>query len=166
MTVYKIYEEYEELSNSSDSRELVAFTNDKKTYKEYMAVREKKKFVIDKCDMDESEYRRFANKNRLQMIEYRELCTIDRDRFTFSMCTVPLTAYQYSTISEEEGYFGQRGGQIICSKIFKKKYREALDKLQYYIIWQIANAIEPDDNPSFIFDEIAIYVHLFKDDFK
>lgn len=166
MTVYKIYEEIPELSDYGDSRELIAFTNDKKTYKEYISVRDKKKFVVEKCDMDDSEYRRFANKNRLQMIEYRELCTIDRDKYTYKVCTIPLTAYQYSAINEEEGYFGQRGGQIICSKMFKKKYREALDMLQYYIVWQMANGIEPDDTSSFIFDEIALYVHLFKDDFK
>ena len=166
MTVYKIYEEYEELSNSSDSRELVAFTNDKKTYKEYMSVRGKKKFIIEKCDMDKSEYRMFANKNRLQMIEYRELVTIDRDENTYKTCSVPLTAYQYSTINEEEGYFGQRCGQLHCPKMFKKKYRDALCELQYHTVWQMANGIEPDDNPSFILDEIALYVQMFKDDFK
>lgn len=166
MTIYKIYQEYEELSGIADSRELTAFTNDKKAYKEYMSVRDKKKFIVEKCDMDKTEYRIFANKNRLQMIEYRDLCSINRDTNTYEMCSVPLTAYQYSSISEEEGNFGQRAGQIVCSKIFKKKYREALEKLEYYIIWQIANAIEPDENPSFIFDEIAIYVSLFKDEFK
>ena len=115
MTVYKIYEEYSEMYNN-DHRELVAFTNDKQTYKEYMSVRNKKKFVIEKCDMDESEYRIFANKNRLQMIEYRDLVTIDKDKRTYNTCSVPLTAYQYSAISEEEGYFGQRCGhrRLLC----------------------------------------------------
>ena len=39
-------------------------------------------------------------------------------------------------------------------------------RLQYHIVWQMANGIEPDENPSFILDEIALYVQMFKDDFK
>lgn len=164
-TVYKIYDIAYSGIHDQESM-LNAFTDDKRTYKEYMSLRDKRKFRVKKCEMSNDEWVRFANKNRIQMIEYRELITIDKDDYTFRECMVPITASQYSLVSDAERTFGMDCGQLHPLKLFKKKYREALEALEYGIVYDLANAIDPDAMPSFQIDEVQIYVNMCIEEFK
>ena len=163
--VYKIYDITYSSIHDQESM-LNAFTDDKKTFKEYMSLRDKRKFRIEKCEMSKDEWVCFANRNRLQMIEYKELTTIDKDEYTCRECMVPITASQYSLISDAERMFGMECGQMHPLKLFKKKYRDALRSLEYDVVYDLANSIDPDAMPSFQLDEVQIYVNMCIEEFK
>lgn len=175
MTVYKIYENLDDLGIPKSSQyeyghEMVAFTNKKKIFKEYMRVRRKKRFIVEKQDMDEDDFVKFANRNRLQLIEYQELTTIDKDDWSHHEVKVPMTSYQYSNLIEIQDRFTiNEMGAVMSPKVFRKKYKDALCALEYDKIDAIANhPIYLDDLglPEFIFDQVKLYAHMCNDEFE
>lgn len=186
----KIYSAYNLPSNKNimdgvKDKYLIAFSDDKKMMKNYVDTRYggSKNIILIKEEMKDDEYKKFIKNNR----EYR-LCAMeykfkDKDDLSLNETTIISNSNEYEWVQME---FQRRLDNFIDlfddfkSFVFKKKYRDALKKLNFSLLevyWnnsynryfmdklldadEYNDAMEGPDN--YEIDELQLLIELFLD---
>lgn len=198
----KIWKWYKNLTNEEfeashdialeDKYPLYAFTTNKKHRDLWREMRKKEAFIEMKSDITKEEYVEFANKNRMQLLEFIKYKKFVRYNSTRQpeLIEVELltTGFERDTAtSMYEQMFDQNTGGAMLDfsfppMILADKYFKALYSLQYFSHWKVYSNIEsaPTEEdiiermgieldysyPEVDADEFSIFVALYSDYLK
>ena len=176
----------EDAGTLSDRYPLYAFTKEKQMHKDFEYQRDMKKFVVSKNDMSESEFKKFANSNRNNMLEYLDY--MHRNGFDDDGPSIDIIQI-LSTRNEKE--FVEDMKDVMISDefttkavsfhpfLFKKKYVKALNLLKFINFWTFSpNAISfkrllTDEENEYVedidididYDDLNLFIYLYGDTF-
>lgn len=189
MNVYFFYK-----IDSSDEI-LYGVTNNKKYAKKFMDQRNMKKFRLEIEDMDNDEYASYCNSNehRSCVLEEHELVTVKDGKHTssnFYLKTIIMSYWEHQIIDDYSMFyddlqncvFAHGGIGMPIPIIFKKKYFNILEKLEYtlhfnlYVLPSLSNdlcleldgklpSLESYDIPGIENDELAIFINTCRESF-
>lgn len=154
--------------------DIVGWSIYKELADDFIEPRRKGVFICKKYKISEREYTKFANRH--SMHELREYNLVTKRDGSAEAVRVVMTPFDYQNIEEMSGYFGFEGFDGPSHRLFAKKYREALLKLQYPSLISIKSAsiditngcpmIGDSDTPLVQFDELMAYIRIREGDFK
>ena len=189
MKLYKFFKIPEENEKDDIDLErkyvLYAITNDKKMAERFKKDRNMKKFILKVHeDITKEEYMDICNDHeaRSSVLEYHELMTVFDNKHTKANAVnakVLMTNWEWQIVKDVDVFNEEIWSVMPYPLIFKKKYVEALDILEYIsfyklftiervpyeFIEKINDAINEDDYaaPNILNDEVAVFIQNIKD---
>lgn len=155
-----------------DRYTLYAITNDKELAESFMDIHDMKKFIVKNMkDVDSEEYSMFANKNRGEVLSWRELMThIDGE---VKRVSLPLTALEENCL--DEPFIPSITDEFFWINIpfspslFKEKYYDSLELIDFNITYDLINQTGDRDDysgPDYWYDQLEIYISQFQEILK
>lgn len=192
-TVWKYFHKPEEgtpdnAGSLQDRYPLYAFTKEKILHKDFESQRDMSQFVVTKTDMEEEEYKDFANSHvnmLLEYIDYTHVYGADKDgKPEKDAMQILSTRSEYDFVDDMKEFMIMdemcNKQQIFHPLIFKKKYIKALQKLQFIGFWRYSPnnerfykllSEEEIDNLEYCelddidYDEVNIFMYLYSHQF-
>lgn len=177
----------EDAGSIRDRYPLYAFTKEKLLHKDFEEQRDMSKFVVSKNEMEEEEYKDFANQNVNCLLEYMDYV---RKGKTKKDGTITLDSIQILSNRSEHEFVEDMKDIMIMNElstreqqfhplIFKKKYLKALKDLQFVGFWifspnasrffSLLTEEESSDleyaDLDIEYDEVNIFMYLYSDTF-
>lgn len=156
----------------TDRYPLYAMTNNEEYAKEFKEMHDMSKFItkVEK-DILREEYTLYANRNRGTILDYYNIETDRGDGVEYARILMTMTEY---TILESPDVCFLNDmywlHNLLSPEFVTKKYREALDSIQYTNTYKIFNGITDEDfsfddysAPDMRIDQLAVYISVFYD---